>query len=67
MAVNYGWRSAARIAMTGDADHDFLAMMIPHHQGAVEMVRLEMIHGRGPLTRQLAEESSPASVPRSSR
>lgn len=41
---------------TGNPDVDFLAMMIPHHEGAVEMARLELIHGRDPLTRKLAEE-----------
>jgi uncharacterized protein (DUF305 family) len=41
---------------TGDPDRDFLAMMIPHHQGAVDMARLVLAHGRDPLTRQLAEE-----------
>jgi uncharacterized protein (DUF305 family) len=41
---------------TGNADVDFLAMMIPHHQGAVDMARLVLIHGRDPLSRQLAEE-----------
>lgn len=40
---------------TGDPDIDFLAMMIPHHQGAVDMARLVLIHGRDPLTRSLAE------------
>jgi uncharacterized protein (DUF305 family) len=45
-----------RVPMTGDPDRDFLAMMIPHHQGAIDMARLVLVHGRDPLTRQLAEE-----------
>ena len=41
---------------TGKPDTDFLAMMIPHHEGAVEMARLVLIHGRDPMVRQLAED-----------
>lgn len=41
---------------SGDPDIDFLAMMIPHHQGAVDMGRLQLIYGNDPLIRKLAEE-----------
>lgn len=41
---------------TGDPDVDFLTMMIPHHEGAVEMARLVLVHGRDPATRRLAED-----------
>ena len=41
---------------TGNPDVDFLAMMIPHHEGAVEMARLVLVHGRDPATRRLAED-----------
>ena len=45
-----------RPGYTGNPDRDFLAMMIPHHEGAIDMARLLLIHGRDPLVRQLAED-----------
>jgi uncharacterized protein (DUF305 family) len=41
---------------TGRPDADFLSMMIPHHEGAVDMARLVLIHGQDPLVRQIAED-----------
>lgn len=41
---------------TGNPDVDFLAMMIPHHAGAVDMARAVLRHGRDAATRRLAED-----------
>ena len=45
---------------TGNLDKDFLSMMITHYEGAVDMARLVLIHGRDPLARLIAETSLPA-------
>ena len=42
--------------MNGDADHDFAAMMMPHHQGAIEMAKAELLYGKDPVMRRLAQE-----------
>jgi uncharacterized protein (DUF305 family) len=42
--------------MTGDPDHDFAAMMIPHHQGAIDMAKVELLYGKDPALRRLAQE-----------
>ena len=40
---------------SGDPDRDFAAMMIPHHQGAVEMAEAELRFGHDPVLRRLAQ------------
>ena len=39
---------------TNNADRDFAAMMIPHHQGAIDMAILEIKYGKDPELRALA-------------
>nr|WP_232464893.1 DUF305 domain-containing protein [Bordetella genomosp. 8] len=41
---------------SGDVDQDFVAMMIPHHQGAIEMAQAELRHGRNEQLRRIAQE-----------
>jgi uncharacterized protein (DUF305 family) len=42
---------------TGDVDVDFVAMMVPHHQGAIDMAVAVLRYGRNPQIRRLAQET----------
>jgi hypothetical protein len=41
---------------TGDADDDFVQMMVPHHQGAIDMAVAELRYGRDERLRRIAQE-----------
>src|ERR1700757_3568718 len=41
---------------TGDVDHDFVAMMVPHHQGAIDMAQAELQYGQNPQLKTIAQE-----------
>jgi hypothetical protein len=41
---------------SGDIDRDFAAMMIPHHQGAIDTAVLELRDGKNEQLRRIAQE-----------
>jgi uncharacterized protein (DUF305 family) len=43
------------VTPTGNPDRDFAAMMIPHHQGAIDMAKVELRFGHDPALRRLAQ------------
>jgi uncharacterized protein (DUF305 family) len=45
-----------QINPSGDVDQDFAAMMIPHHQAAIDMAQAELRHGRNVQLRRIAQE-----------
>jgi uncharacterized protein (DUF305 family) len=55
-AANTKMHKAMDIKFTGDADADFVRGMIPHHEGAVEMAKIVLAHGKDPEIRKLAED-----------
>ena len=48
--------TAMDIKPSGDIDADFVAMMVPHHQGAIDMALAQLRYGRNEQLRRLAQE-----------
>jgi uncharacterized protein (DUF305 family) len=48
--------NAMHVRPSGDVDEDFVAMMVPHHQGAIEMSQAELRYGHNEQLRRLAQE-----------
>lgn len=55
-AANLKMHKDMDIAYGGDADVDFVRGMIPHHQGAVEMAKVELQYGKDARIRRLARD-----------
>jgi Domain of unknown function (DUF305) len=55
-AAMHTMMASMAITPSGDVDRDFVAMMVPHHQGAIDMARAELRYGRNEQLRRLAQE-----------
>ena len=44
------------VQLTGKPDIDFARLMIPHHQGAIDMAKVELLFGTDARLRRLAQE-----------
>jgi uncharacterized protein (DUF305 family) len=49
-------KATAQLKSSGHSDADFVRMMIPHHQAAIDMAKTELLCGRDPQVRRLAQE-----------
>ena len=47
---------AMQARATGDVDRDFATMMIPHHEGAIDMAVAELRYGTNPQLKRIAQE-----------
>jgi uncharacterized protein (DUF305 family) len=66
-AARSGWRALQQsmermhaammsIAPSGNDDVDFVRLMIPHHQAAIDMAKAQLLYGKDPQMRRLAQE-----------
>ncbi len=44
------------IKPSGQSDTDFVRLMLPHHQAAIDMAKTQLLHGSDPQMRRLAQE-----------
>ena len=44
------------VMRSGNADVDFVRLMLPHHQAAIDMAKTQLLYGKDPQMRRLAQE-----------
>src|SRR5262249_19977414 len=49
-------RDGPTIESSGDSDVDFINLMLPHHRAAIDMARFQLMYGKDPVLRRLAQE-----------
>lgn len=46
----------ASVESSGNSDADFVRLMLPHHQAAIDMAKTQLVYGTDPRLRRLAQE-----------
>jgi uncharacterized protein (DUF305 family) len=44
------------VSQSGNVDVDFVRLMLPHHQAAIDMAKTQLLYGKNPQMRRLAQE-----------
>src|SRR6266576_1151204 len=44
------------VKRSGNSDVDFVRLMLPHHEAAIDMAKTQLLHGKDPKMRRLAQE-----------
>ena len=44
------------VAPSGNSDVDFVRLMLPHHKAAIDMAKTQLLYGKDPQMRRLAQE-----------
>ena len=55
-AANDRMHEAMAVETTGNVDIDFMRLMVPHHEAAIEMAKIVIENGKDPEVRKLGEE-----------
>ncbi len=55
-ACSPGMRMGGTAAQSAPFDQQFIDMMVPHHEGAVEMAKVALKHARDPETKRMAQK-----------
>jgi uncharacterized protein (DUF305 family) len=45
-----------QVPRSGNSDIDFVRLMLPHHQAALDMAKTQLVYGKDPQMRRLAQE-----------
>jgi uncharacterized protein (DUF305 family) len=49
-------RAMASVEASSDGDVDFVRLMLPHHRAAIDMAKTQLLYGKDPQMRGLAQE-----------